>query len=70
MFVPSDKAQITAMKRMERERVAYENSRRDCLDLSKNSSLTPKEIHTNITDGYGADAISIGTVRQLCKSVR
>ena len=70
MTTQSDKALITAMKRMEHERVVYENSRRDCLDLARNSSLSAKEIHFNLTDGYGADAISIGIVRRLCNSVR
>ena len=70
MISPSDKAQIAAMRRMEHERVVYENSRRDCLDLARNSYLSIKEIHFALTEGYGADAISIGTVRRICKSVR
>jgi hypothetical protein len=70
MFIPSDQAQIVAMKRMERERVVYENSRRDCLDLARNSAMSPKEIHTALTGGYGAASISIGTVRRLCNRVR
>jgi hypothetical protein len=70
MIRQSDKEQITAMKRVERERVAYENSRRDCLDLARNSSLTVREIHCSLIEGYGTGAISISAVKRLCRSVR
>ena len=70
MIVPSDKTQIAAMKRVERERVAYENSLRDCLDLARNSSLSVKEIHCRLTEHYGGGAISISAVRRMCNNIR
>jgi hypothetical protein len=68
----SDKAQIKAMKRIEWERVVYENSRRDCFDLARNPDLSVKDIHAilNSKDGWGAGAISLYAVRRLCRYVR
>ena len=70
MTIQSDKAQIAALRQMERERVVYENSRRDCFDLARNSSLSAKDIHFRLAEGCGTDAISIRTVRRICNYVR
>ena len=70
MTIPSDQAQIATMKRLERERAVYENSRRDCFDLARNSYLSVKEIHFALTEGYGDGAISISSVRRICNNTR
>jgi len=66
----ADREQIRRIRAAEQERAVYENSRRNCLDLARNSSMSAKEIHANLTEHYGQDVMSLGTVRRLCSAVR